>query len=51
MGAQPSINIIVDHGRVTLQGFVDTESDRVLAGSLIRQMSGVLSVDNQLRVD
>lgn len=51
MGAQPSINIVVDHGRVTLQGFVDTEADRVLAGSLVRQMSGILSVNNQLRVE
>lgn len=51
MGAQPSINIIVESSRVTLTGFVDTESDRILAGSLIRQMSGVLSVQNELKVD
>lgn len=51
LGAQPSINIIVDRGRVTLSGWVDTEGDRVLAGSLVRQMPGILSVDNQLRVD
>lgn len=51
MGAQPSINIIVDRGRVTLQGYVDTEADRVLAGSLVRQMPGVLSVNNELRLD
>lgn len=51
MGAQPSINIIVESSRVTLTGFVDTESDRILAGTLIRQMSGVLSVQNELKVD
>lgn len=51
MGAQPSINIIVDRGRVTLQGYVDTEVDRMVAGTLVRQMSGVLSVNNELRVD
>lgn len=51
LGARPSISIIVDRGRVTLSGYVDTEGDRILAGSLVRQVSGVLSVDNQLRVD
>ena len=51
LGARPSINIIVDRGRVTLSGFVDTEGDRVLAGSLIRQMTGVLSVENQLKTE
>jgi osmotically-inducible protein OsmY len=51
LGAQPSINIIVNHGRVTLSGWVDTEGDRILAGTLVRQMPGILSVDNQLKVD
>jgi osmotically-inducible protein OsmY len=51
LGARPSINIIVDRGRVTLNGYVDTEGDKILAGSLARQTIGVLSVDNQLRVD
>jgi hyperosmotically inducible periplasmic protein len=51
LGARPSINIIVDRGRVTLQGYVDTEGDRILAGSLIRQMMGVLSVENQLKAE
>jgi osmotically-inducible protein OsmY len=51
LGARPSINIIVDRGRVTLSGFVDTEGDRILAGSLIRQMTGVLSVENQLKTE
>jgi osmotically-inducible protein OsmY len=51
LGARPSLNIIVDRGRVTLTGFVDTEGDRILAGSLVRQMSGVLSVENQLKTD
>jgi hyperosmotically inducible periplasmic protein len=51
LGARPSINIIVDRGRVTLTGFVDTEGDRILAGSLIRQMTGVLSVENQLKTE
>lgn len=51
LGARPSINIIVDRGRVTLSGYVDTEGDRILAGSLIRQMTGVLSVENQLKAE
>jgi hyperosmotically inducible protein len=51
LGARPSINIIVDRGRVTLSGYVDTEGDRILAGSLVRQMMGVLSVENQLKTD
>ena len=51
LGAQPSINLIVNGSRVTLAGYVDTESDRVLAGSLVRQIPGVLSVENQLKVD
>jgi osmotically-inducible protein OsmY len=51
LGARPSINIIVQGGRVTLNGYVDSEVDRVLAGSLVRQRIGVLSVDNQLKVD
>lgn len=51
MGAQPSINIIVEGARVTLVGYVDTDADRILAGSLVRQMSGVLSVQNDLKVD
>jgi osmotically-inducible protein OsmY len=51
LGARPSINIIVDRGRVTLAGFVDTEGDRILAGSLVRQMTGVLSVENQLKTE
>lgn len=51
LGARPSLNIIVDRGRVTLTGFVDTEGDRILAGSLVRQMTGVLSVENQLKTD
>ncbi len=51
LGARPSMNIIVDHGRVTLTGYVDTEGDRILAGSLVRQMTGVLSVENQLKTE
>lgn len=51
VGAQPSINIVVDYGRVTLVGFVNSEVDRQMAGVLTRQMAGILEVNNQLKVD
>jgi len=50
MGVQPSMNIIVDHGRVTLSGIVNTKVDRSVAESIVRQMPGVLNVDDELRV-
>ncbi len=51
LGAQPSIHIIVSGSRVTLAGYVDTEGDRIITGTLVRQISGVLSVENLLKVD
>jgi osmotically-inducible protein OsmY len=45
----PPIHIIVEHQRITLTGVVDSQVDRMLAYSLV-QFSGVLSVDNKLRV-
>jgi len=50
LGSQSSINIIVDHSRVTLTGYVNSDVDRVLAGSIVRHMFGILSVDNRLKV-
>lgn len=47
--ANPPIHIIVEHQRITLTGVVDSQTDRLLAYSLV-QFSGVLSVDNKLRV-
>lgn len=46
--ANPSIHIIVDHGRVTLTGVVQSNVDRMLARSLVNQ-NGVLSVTNKLQ--
>jgi osmotically-inducible protein OsmY len=37
-------------GRVTLQGAVDTYSARSRAGALARQVDGVVSVNNRIRV-
>lgn len=50
LGSRPSVHIIVNQSRVTLVGFVNSNVDRVRAASRIREMSGVLSVDNQLKV-
>lgn len=48
--ANPSIHIIVEHGRVTLTGVVQSDVDRMLARSLVRQ-DGVLSVTNKLQTE
>lgn len=50
VGSRPGINIIVSRSRVTLVGSVNSEVDRVRAASRVRELSGVLSVDNQLQV-
>jgi len=48
--ANPPIHIIVEHGRVTLTGVVNSEVDRALARSLATQF-GALSVTNDLKTD
>ena len=45
--ANPPIHILVEHGHVTLTGVVQSEVERMLARSLVRQF-GVMSVDNKL---
>jgi hyperosmotically inducible protein len=49
-GANPSIHIIVENGRVTLVGYVDTALDRQVADTLARETRGVFGVDNRLQV-
>ena len=49
--AVPPIHIIVDNGKVTLVGVVASESDKNIAGLRANGVSGVFSVDNQLRVE
>ncbi len=44
------IQIIVDQSRVTLVGVVHSEVGRVRAASRVRELTGVLSVDNQIKV-
>ena len=48
--ANPPIHIIVEHGRVTLTGVVNSNIDRMLARSLATQF-GVMSVTNNLKTD
>lgn len=51
MGTNPSIHIIVNHGRVTLDGVVSTKMDSQLANMAANQVPGVFSVINNLRVE
>ena len=50
-GPQPPIRIIVKNGNVTLAGVVASEMDRNLANIRANGVSGVFSVDNNLRLD
>lgn len=51
MGANPSIHIIVNRGRVTLDGVVATKMDSQMAYMAANQVPGVFSVTNNLRVE
>lgn len=50
MGTQPSIRIIVENGHVTLEGIVNSETDKNVAGIRANQVPGVFSVTNDLRI-
>ena len=54
-GLQPfgdyPIHIVVNRGRTTLYGIVDSESDKMIAGVRAREIPGVFGVDNRLEVD
>jgi len=49
--AVPSIHIIVDNGRVTLEGVVANEADKNLCNLRANGVSNVFSVTNDLRVE
>ena len=51
MGANPSIHIIVNRGRVTLEGVVSNRMESQLAYMAARQVPGVFEVTNNLRVE
>jgi hyperosmotically inducible protein len=46
----PPIHIIVKNGRITLEGVVDSENDKNLAGMRANQVPGTFQVTNNLRV-
>jgi hyperosmotically inducible periplasmic protein len=48
--SQPPIHIIVKQGRVTLEGVVDSESDKTVAGLKAREITGVFEVKNNLSI-
>jgi hyperosmotically inducible protein len=50
LGVQKPIRIIVNMGRVTLEGVVDNESDKNLAGLRANTVPGIFSVTNNLQV-
>jgi hyperosmotically inducible protein len=45
------IHIIVKEGRLTLEGVVDNQMDKNLAGTRARGVSGAFSVENELQVE
>ena len=50
LGANPSIHIIVENGRVALKGVVSNAIDRQIASVKAKSVFGVFDVDNQLRL-
>jgi len=50
LGVQKPIRIIVTRGRVTLEGVVDSDGDKNLAGLRANGVSGTFSVTNNLQV-
>ena len=50
LGVQKPIRIIVKNGRVTLEGVVDSEGDKNLAGMRANGVPGIFSVTNNLQV-
>jgi hyperosmotically inducible periplasmic protein len=51
LGANPSIHIIVDNGKVTLKGVVATAMDKQIAGMAANGVFGVFSVQNDLEIE
>lgn len=50
-GVNPSVHIVVNRGHVTLEGVVSNPTDARLAYIAARNVPGVFSVTNNLRVD
>lgn len=45
------IHIVVNQGRITLLGVVDSEADKTMAGMKARQVPGSFGVENELTID
>jgi osmotically-inducible protein OsmY len=50
LGVQKPIRIIVKNGHVSLEGVVDNETDKNVAGLRANGVSGIFSVTNNLQV-
>ena len=50
LGVQKPIRIMVKNGRVTLEGVVDSEADKNLAGMRANSVPGIFQVTNNLQV-
>jgi hyperosmotically inducible protein len=50
LGVQKPIRIIVKNGRVNLEGVVDNEADKNLAGIRANSVPGIFAVNNNLQV-
>lgn len=51
LGVQKPIRIIVQNGRVDLEGVVDNETDKNLAGMRANGVPGTFAVTNNLQVE
>jgi len=51
LGASPSMRIVVNRGRITLEGMVAYESDKMLAEVAATEIFGVFSVKNNLQIE
>ncbi len=51
LGVQKPIRILVKNGHVTLEGVVDSEGDKNMAGIRANGVPGAFSVQNNLRVE
>lgn len=51
VGAVPPIHIVVEGGHVTLEGVVDSQADKDVAGIRAKTVPNVFSVTNNLRVE
>jgi hyperosmotically inducible periplasmic protein len=49
--AVPPIHIIVQGGRVDLEGVVDSQGDKDTANAVVQGIPGIFSVTNNLRVE